>query len=123
MRTKLIIDMFAAMWICAACEKVEIINESADAESEGVKEIVMHVGGIAWSYEDSGISDAPNNGSRRDAAASDASTRALEANGEAMKELWVFDVIGDSCALICKQTEVDDNFGSVSMKLSGCIQS
>ena len=35
-----------------------------------------------------------------------------------MKELWVFDVIGDSCALVCKQTEVDDNFGSVSMKLS-----
>ena len=49
----------------------------------------MHVGGIAWSYEDSGICDAPSNGSRRDAAARDAATRALEANGEAMKELWV----------------------------------
>lgn len=118
MKTGLIIGMFAAMWMCAACEKVEIINESAGDESEGVKEIVIHVGGIAWSYEDSGICDAPNNGSRRDATASDAATRALEANGETMKELWVFDVIGDSCALVCKQTEVDDNFGSVSMKLS-----
>ena len=118
MNVKLIIGMFAAMWMCAACEKVEIINESDREESEGVKEIVMHVGGIAWSYEDSGICDAPSNGSRRDATARDAATRALEANGEAMKELWVFDVIGDSCALVCKQTEVDDNFGSVSMKLS-----
>lgn len=118
MKIRLIIGIFAAMWICAACEKVEIINESDREESEEVKEIVMHVGGIVWSYEDSGICDAPSNGSRRDAAARDAATRALEANGEAMKELWVFDVIGDSCALVCKQTEVDDNFGSVSMKLS-----
>ena len=115
---RLLIGMFAAMWICAACEKVEIINESVGNESDGMKEIVMHVGGIVWSYEDSGICDAPSNGSRRDATARDAATRALEANGEAMKELWVFDVIGDSCALVCKQTEVDDNFGSVSMKLS-----
>ena len=61
----------------------------AIGESEGVKEIVMHVGGIVWSYEDSGICDAPSNGSRRDAAARDAATRALEANGEAMKELRV----------------------------------
>ena len=30
----------------------------------------------------------------------------------------MFDVIGDSCALVCRQTEVDDNFGSVNMKLS-----
>ena len=30
----------------------------------------------------------------------------------------MFDVIGDSCALVCRQTDVDDNFGSVSMKLS-----
>ena len=88
MKTKLIIGMFAAMWICAACEKVEIINESDREESEGMKEIVMHVGGIAWSYEDSGICDAPSYGSRRNAAARDAATRALEANGEAMKELW-----------------------------------
>lgn len=118
MKIRLILGMFAAMWICAACEKVEIINESDGDESEGVKEIVMHVGGIVWSYEDSGICDAPSNDSRRDAAARNAATRALEANGEAMKELWVFDVIGDSCALVCKQTEVDDNFGSVNMKLS-----
>ena len=96
MKTRVIRGMCAAMWICAACEKVEIINESTGDESEGVKEIVMHVGGIAWSYEDSGICDAPSYGSRRDAAARDAATRALEANGEAMKELWVFDVIGDS---------------------------
>lgn len=118
MKTRLIIGMFAAMWICAACEKVDVMHENDEEESEGVKEIVMHVGGIAWSYEDSGICDMPSNVSRRNAAARDATTRALEANGEAMKELWVFDVIGDSCALVCKQTEVDDNFGSVSMKLS-----
>ena len=107
------------MWMFSACEKVDTMErEDANDKSEGVKEIVMHVGGIVWSYEDSGICDAPSNGSRRDAAARNTATRALEANGEAMKELWVFDIIGDSCALACKQTEVDDNFGSVSMKLS-----
>ena len=113
MKIQSIIGMLTAMWICAACEEVYVIHEIDGDESEGVKEIVMHVGGIAWNYEDSGICDAPSNGSREDAA-----TRALEANGEAMKELWVFDVIGDSCALVCRQTDVDDNFGSVSMKLS-----
>ena len=119
MKTRLIIGIFAAVWMFSACEKVDTMErDDANDESEGVKEIVMHVGGIAWSYEDSGICDAPSYGSRRDAAERDAATRALEANGGAMKELWVFDVIGDSCALVCKQTEVDDNFGSVSMKLS-----
>ena len=107
---RLLIGILTAMWMFSACEKVDVINGNGNGESEGVKEIVMHVGGIAWSYEDSGICDAPNK--------TNAATRALEANGEAMKELWVFDVIGDSCALVCKQTEVDDNFGSVSMKLS-----
>ena len=115
---RLLIGILTAMWMFSACEKVDVMNENGSDESEEVKEIVMHVGGIAWSYEDSWICDAPSNGSRRDAATRDAATRALEANGEAMKELWVFDVIGDSCALVCKQTEVDDNFGSVSMKLS-----
>ena len=119
MKTRLIIGMFAAMWICSGCERVGFMErEDVGNESEGVKEIVMHVGGIAWNYEDSGICDAPSYGSRRDAAARDTATRALEANGETMKELWVFDVIGDSCALVCRQTDVDDNFGSVSMKLS-----
>ena len=118
MKIRLIIGMLTAMWMCSACERVDVMNENDSSESEGVKEVVMHVGGIAWSYEDSGICDAPSNGSQRDAATRDAATRALEANGEAMKELWVFDVIADSCALVCKQTEVDDNFGSVSMKLS-----
>ena len=119
MKTRIILGIFAAMWMFSACEKVDTMElEDANGESEGVKEIVMHVGGIVWSYEDSGIYDAPSYGSRRDAAARDAATRALEANGEAMKELWVFDVVGDSCALVCKQTEVDDNFGSVAMKLS-----
>lgn len=110
---RLLIGILTAMWMFSACEKVDVMNENGSSENDGVKEIVMHVGGIAWSYEDSGICDVPSNGSRRDAA-----TRALEANGETMKELWVFDVIGDSCALVCKQTEVDDNFGNVSMKLS-----
>ena len=114
MKVRLIIGMLTAMWMFSACEKVDTMErEDASNESEGVKEVVMHVGGIAWNYEDSGICDAPSNGSREDAA-----TRALEANGEAMKELWVFAVIGDSCALVCKQTEGDDKFGSVSMKLS-----
>ena len=113
MKTRLIIGILTAMWMFSACEKVDVMNENGSDESEGVKEIVMHAGGITWSYEDSGICDAPSNSRRRDAA-----TRALEANGETMKELWVFDVIGDSCALVCRQTDVDDNFGSVSMKLS-----
>ena len=115
---RLLIGILTAMRMFSACEKVDVMNENDSDKSEGVKEIVMHVGGIAWSYEDSGICDAPSNGRRRDAVTRNAATRALEANGEAMKELWVFDVIGDSCALVCKQTEVDDNFGSVSMKLS-----
>ena len=85
MKIRLIIGMFAAMWMFSACEKVNVTNEDVGDESEGVKEIVMHVGGIAWSYEDSGICDAPNK--------TNAATRTLEANGEAMKELWVFDVI------------------------------
>ena len=110
---RLLIGILTAMWMFSACEKVDVINENGNGEIEGVKEIVMHVRGIAWSYEDSGICDVPNNSNRRDAT-----TRALEANGETMKELWVFDVVGDSCALVCKQTEVDDNFGNVSMKLS-----
>ena len=113
MRIRIILGILTAMWMFSACEKVDVMNEDANDESERMKEIVMHVGSIVWSYEDSGICDAPSNGSREDAA-----TRALEANGEAMKELWVFDVIGDSCALVCRQTDVDDNFGSVSMKLS-----
>ena len=108
---RLLIGILTAMWMFSACEKVGTMErEDANNESEGVKEIVMHVGGIVWSFEDSGICDAPNK--------TNAATRALEANGETMKELWVFDIIGDSCALVCKQTEVDDNFGSVSMKLS-----
>lgn len=119
MKIRVKLGIFAAMWMFSACEKVDTMErEDANDESEGAKEIVMHIGGIAWNYEDSGICDAPNKGSRRDAAARDAATRALEANGEAMKELWVFDIIGDSCALVCRQTDVDDNFGSVSMKLS-----
>ena len=114
MKIRVIIGIFAAMWIFSACEKVDTMErERANDESDGVKDVVMHVGGIAWSYEDSGICDAQSKGSRRGAA-----TRTLEANGEAMKELWVFDVVGDSCALVCRQTDVDDNFGSVSMKLS-----
>ena len=108
---RLLIGILTAMWMFSACEKVgSMKREDANNESEGVKEIVMHVGGIVWNYEDSGICDAPNK--------TNAATRALEANGEMMKELWVFDVIGDSCALVCKQTEVDDKFGSVAMKLS-----
>ncbi len=114
MKIRIILGILTAMWMFSACERMDTMeHEDANDESNGVKEIVMHVGGIAWNYEDSGICDAPSNGSREDAA-----TRALEANGEAMKELWVFDVIGDSCALVCRQTDVDDNFGSVSMKLS-----
>ena len=111
MKIRLLIGILTAMWMFSACEKVNTMErEDVGDESEGVKEIVMHVGGIVWSYEDSGICNAPNK--------TNAAARALEANGEAMKELWVFDVIADSCALVCKQTEVDDNFGSVSMKLS-----
>lgn len=114
MNIRVIIGIFAAIGMFSACEKVDTMErEDANNESEGVKKIVMHIGGIAWSYEDSGICNAPSKGSRRGSE-----TRALEANGEAMKELWVFDIIGDSCALVCRQTDVDDNFGSVSMKLS-----
>ena len=61
MKVRLIIGMFAAMWMCSGCEGFSVMErEDANGESEGVKEIVMHVGGIAWSYEDSGICDAPS---------------------------------------------------------------
>ena len=68
---RLLIGILTAMWMFSACEKVDVINENGNDESGGMKDIVMHVGGIAWSYEDSGICDAPNNNSRRDAAARD----------------------------------------------------
>ena len=44
---RLLIGILTAMWMFSACEKVDVINENGNGESQGVKEIVMHVGGIA----------------------------------------------------------------------------
>ena len=47
---RLLIGMLTAMWMFSACEKVDTMElENANGESEGVKESVMHVGGISWS--------------------------------------------------------------------------
>ena len=75
---RLLIGILTAMWMCSGCEKVDTMErEDANNESEGVKEIVMHVGGSAWSNEDWVICDDPSNGSRREASGSYAATRAL----------------------------------------------
>ena len=41
---RLLIGILTAMWMFSACEKVDVMNENDSDKSEGVKEIVMHVG-------------------------------------------------------------------------------
>ena len=93
---RLLVCTLTVMLMCSACERVEVADERHDEDADA-KTIVAHVGGMVWNWDDA--------------------TRAIEANGETLKELWVFDVVGDSCVLICKQTEAQDDFGTVSMRL------
>ena len=90
-----------------------LLGCSSDADerhSEDVKEgfctIVADVSGIGWDMTEPGVDDSAKS-----------VTRALEAGGETLKELWVFDCYEDSCALVAKQTDADDSFGVVAMRL------
>lgn len=102
---RLISSMLTVMLMCSGCSGDA--DERQDCENEvGFCTVVADVGGINWNMEEPGVDDV--NGS----------TRAIEANGEALKELWVFDCYEDSCALVAKQTDAQDDFGVVSMQLS-----
>lgn len=105
MKIRLMASMLTVMLMCSACS-----GDADERHGEDVKEefctVVADVGGISWNMEEPGVDDV--NGS----------TRAIEANGEALKELWVFDCYEDSCALVAKQTEAQDDFGVVPMQLS-----
>ena len=102
---KIILSMLTVMLMCSGCSGDA--DERQGCENEGgFCTVVADVGGISWNMEEPGVDDM--NGS----------TRAIEANGEALKELWVFDCYEDSCALVAKQTDADDSFGVVSMQLS-----
>lgn len=90
-----------------------LLGCSGDADErhgEDVKEgfctVVANVGGISWDMTEPGVDDSVER-----------VTRGLEAGGETLKELWVFDCYEDSCALVAKQTDADDSFGVVAMQL------
>lgn len=102
---KIIFSMLTVMLMCSGCSGDADERQCEDMK-EGFCTVVADVGGISWNMEEPGVDD--ENGS----------TRAIEANGEALKELWVFDCYEDSCALVAKQTEAQDDFGVVSMQLS-----
>lgn len=102
---RLISSMLTVMLMCSGCSGDTDERQGCENE-EGFCTVVADVGGIIWNMEEPGVDDV--NGS----------TRAIEANGEALKELWVFDCYGDKCALVAKQTEAQDDFGVVSMQLS-----
>lgn len=100
---KIIFSMLTVMLMCSACSGDADERRGCENE-EGFCTIVADVGGISWNMEEPGVDED--------------ATRAIEANGEALKELWVFDCYEDSCALVAKQTEAQDDFGVVSMQLS-----
>ena len=105
MKIRLMASMLTVMLMCSACSGDADERHGEDMK-EGFCTVVADIGGISWNMEEPGVDDV--NGS----------TRAIEANGEALKELWVFDCYEDSCALVAKQTDADDSFGVVSMQLS-----
>lgn len=103
MKIRLMVSMLTVMLMCSGCS-----GDADERHGENVKEgfctIVADVSGISWNMEDPGVDENV--------------TRAIEANGEALKELWVFDCYEDSCALVAKQTDAQDDFGVVSMQLN-----
>lgn len=105
MKIRLMASMLTVMLMCSGCSGDADERHGEDMK-EGFCTVVADVGGISWNMEEPGVDDA--NGS----------TRAIEANGEALKELWVFDCYEDSCALVAKQTDAQDDFGVVPMQLS-----
>lgn len=105
MKIRLMASMLTVMLMCSGCSGDADERHGEDMK-EGFCTVVADVCGISWDMEEPGVDDV--NGS----------TRAIEANGEALKELWVFDCYEDSCALVAKQTDAQDDFGVVSMQLS-----
>ena len=91
--------------ICLGCS-----GDADERRGEDVKQgfctVVADVGGISWDMTEPGVDDSGKS-----------VTRGLEADGETLKELWVFDCYEDSCALVAKQTDADDSFGVVAMRL------
>ena len=97
------VSMLTVMLMCSGCSGDADERQGCENE-EGFCTVVADVGGINWNMEDPGVDEDV--------------TRAIEANGEALKELWVFDCYENGCALVAKQTDAQDDFGVVSMQLN-----
>ena len=104
MKIQLMGSMLTVMLMCSGCSVDADERQGCENEEEFCT-VVADVGGISWNMEEPGVDDM------------NSSTRAIEANGETLKELWVFDCYEDSCALVAKQTDADDSFGMVPMRL------
>lgn len=103
MKIRLMVSMLTVMLMCSGCSGDADERQGCENE-EGFCTVVADVGGINWNMEDPGVDEDV--------------TRAIEANGEALKELWVFDCYENGCALVAKQTDAQDDFGVVSMQLN-----
>lgn len=103
MKIQLMVSMLTVMLMCSGCSGDADERQGCENE-EGFCTVVADVSGINWNMEDPGVDEDV--------------TRAIEANGEALKELWVFDCYENSCALVAKQTDAQDDFGVVSMQLN-----
>ena len=103
MKIRLMVSMLTVMLMCSGCSGDADERQGCENE-EGFCTVVADVGGINWNMEDPGVDEDV--------------TRAIEANGEALKELWVFDCYENGCALVAKQTDAQDDFGVVSMRLN-----
>ena len=103
MKIRLMVSMLTVMLMCSGCSGDADERQGCENE-EGFCTVVADVSGINWNMEDPGVDEDV--------------TRAIEANGEALKELWVFDCYENGCALVAKQTDAQDDFGVVSMQLN-----
>lgn len=110
MKIRLMVSMLTGMLMCSGCS-CDAEGRHSDEKEEGKREVVANIAGIMWNMEDPGIEG--HGGDNLNAM-----SRGLEANGESMKEIWVFDCFADSCEMVAKQTDADDNFGVVPMLLS-----
>lgn len=105
MKIRLMGSMLTVMLMCSGCNGDADERQGCENE-EGFCTVVADVGGIGWDMTEPGVDDSAKS-----------VTRGLEAGGETLKELWVFDCYEDSCALLAKQTDADDSFGVVAMRL------
>ena len=105
MKIRLMGSMLTVMLMCSGCNGNADERQGCENE-EGFCTVMANLGGISWDMTEPGVD-----------ASGESVTRGLEAGGETLKELWVFDCYEDSCALVAKQTDADDNFGVVAMRL------